>query len=212
MRIKSSRQKRITNRGKGTEKRGLPGNHLKRCLIPHGHDRETFGAHCEGASVRGRAVLTWLQPGVPASGRPHWANQNSPSLTIAQDTHHAAAAGPNSFDQRSLEWWVRRADCLVVDAGTKIVLDLYDHLTSLVKVHGATVFVVQTAEARRLVWHKYFQGLRTQCADTVVIDVMDDPVRGASFQLHRMGEIGDDFGPNGPSSPGSLKTMIEVIS
>jgi hypothetical protein len=156
-------------------------------------------------------VLSFLTPGTPTSGVPDWAGEDVPWLTMVDDILHTAAAGPSSFDQRSLEWWVSHAVCLAVDAGTKVVPDFYDHLTSLVKVDGATVLAVQTVEARRLLWHKYFQGLRAPDPDTVVMDVMNDPTHGAPIQLFRMGEMGDDFGPNGPSSPGSLETVVRVI-
>jgi hypothetical protein len=210
MDIKSSKRKLGISRSRGANKTALRSRNPKLSELPHRRDQEAMGPSKQ-ALARHRAVLSWLTPGIPASGVPDWAGQDVPWLTVVDDILHAAAAGPSSFDQRSLEWWVNQAVCLVVDAGTKVVLDFYDHLISLVKVHGATVLVVQTVEARRLLWHKYFQGLRAPGADTVVMDVMNDPTRGAPIQLFRMGEMGDDFGPNGPSSPGSLETLVRVI-
>ena len=157
-----------------------------------------------------QAVLSWLLPGKPLSAPPHHFD-GSPWLTLADDFWDAAA-GPSSFDHRSLEWWASHAVCLVVDAGMEVTLEFYDHLSSLVKVHGATVLAVFTVEARRLLWHEYFRSLRAPGPETVVMDVMDDPTRGPPFQLHRMGEMGDDFGPRGPSSPSSLQTVVKVIS
>jgi hypothetical protein len=210
MRIKPPRRRRIKTRSEVTKKTVLRSDNPELSGFRHGRDQGAMRP-CEGAVVRHHAVLSRLTPGVPASGVPDWIGRDVRWLTIADDTLHPIAAGPSSFDQRTLEWWTSHAVCLAVDAGSKAVLDFYGLLASLVKAHGASVLVVRTVEARRLRWHEYFRGLRAPGADTVVMDAMDDPTRGAPFQLHRMGEMGDDFGPNGPSSPGSLVAVIKVI-
>jgi hypothetical protein len=207
--IKPSERNLSKNSSEGAKKSSLRSENPKLSILPR--DRDQGGTGSYKIALARHPVLSFLNPGTPDSGIPDWAGQDVPWLTVVDDRSHAAAAGPTSFDQRSLEWWISHAICLAVDAGTKAVLAFYDHLISLVKKYEATALVVQTVEARRLVWHEYFRGLRAPGADTVVMDVIDDPTRGAPFQLHRMGEMGDDFGPNGPSSPGSLETVIEVI-
>ena len=205
MRIKTSARNEKIKRG---VQRILRSNNSKLTQLARSGNGGGLGLY-ENPPARRCAVLFQINPGMPHSCAR--AGPGMPWFALVDDILHAAAAGPNSFHQRFLEWWVKHADCLIVDAGTKILLDFYDLATSWVKVHGAAVLVVQTAETRRLVWHKYFQSLRMPSADAVVFDIMDDPTLGAPFQLHRMGEMGDDFGPNGPSSEGSLATVIKVI-
>jgi hypothetical protein len=64
---------------------------------------------------KSRTLFSWLTPGTRVIGVPGWAGQDLPWLTLIDDLH-AEAAGPTSFDQRSLEWWTNHAVALIVDA------------------------------------------------------------------------------------------------
>jgi hypothetical protein len=61
-----------------------------------------------------------------------------------------AAAGPDSFDRYSLEWWATRAGPIAIDAATPTV-SFYEPPGALAAA-GHLVLIVQTVEERRLRW------------------------------------------------------------
>jgi hypothetical protein len=166
-------------------------------------DPQVMGPLLQSLSNR-RALFSVLPPGKRVIGMPAWVSRDLPWLTIVDDLH-AAAAGPPSFDQPSLEWWTNRAVALIVDAA-KPRPDFYEFLGSSV-AKGQRLLLVQTVEVRRLLWHEYFRRARAPSRPAAVIDLMNNPGPGAPRQLLRMGQISDDFGPRGPSSPGSFAVL-----
>jgi hypothetical protein len=103
-----------------------------------------------------RAVLSWLTPGKPLFGLPYHFD-GLPWLTIVDDLD-PAAAGPDSFDGYSLEWWATRAGPIAIDAATPTV-SLYEPLGALAAA-GHLVLIIQTVKERRLRWHQYFVSVR----------------------------------------------------
>jgi hypothetical protein len=153
---------------------------------------------------KSRTLFSWLTPGTRVIGVPEWAGEDLPWLTLIDDLH-AEVTGPTSFDQRSLEWWTKHAVALIVDAA-KALPNFYEFLGSSVAA-GQRALLVQTVEVRRLLWHEYFRSARAPGVPAVVIDLTNKPESGVSRQLLRVGRLGDDFGPNGPSSPGSFGAL-----
>jgi hypothetical protein len=153
---------------------------------------------------KSRTLFSWLTPGTSVIGVPGWAGQDLPWLTLIDDLH-AQAADPTSFDQRSLEWWTHRAVALIVDAA-RALPSFYETVGSTV-ASGQRALLVQTVEVRRLLWHEYFRSARAPGVPAVVVDLMNNPNAGVPRQLLRVGRLGDDFGPNGPSSPGSFGAL-----
>jgi hypothetical protein len=112
-----------------------------------------------------KAVLSWLSPGKPLFGLPYDFD-GLPWLTIVDDLD-PTAAGPESFDRYSLEWWATRAGPIAIDAATPTV-PFYEGLGSLA-AEGHLVLIVQTVEARRLRWHDYFMSLRPPGPPTMMM-------------------------------------------
>lgn len=166
-------------------------------------DPQVMGPLLEALSAS-RTLFSCLPPGKRVIGVPEWAGKDLPWITVVDDLH-VAAAGPTSFDQPFLEWWTNRAVSLIVDAATPVP-DFYEFLGSSA-AKGYRELLVQTVEARRLLWHEYFRRVRGPGRPAVVIDGMNNPGPGVPRQLLRVGRIGDDFGPRGPSSPGSFGAL-----
>ena len=174
-----------------------------------GRDPGVMGSLLRALEKR-RTLFSWLTPGRRVIGVPNWAGLHQPWLTLVDDRAHAAAAGPDSFDRPSLEWWAnRRALALVVDA-TKPLAWLYERLP-MYPADGQGVLIVQTVEDRRVVWHEYLRGACAPGMHAVVIDIMTNPRPGTQSQLLRVGRLGDDFGPKGPSSRGSFAAMTKPV-
>src|SRR5689334_16315298 len=119
MRIKTSARNEKMKRGvKGI----LRSNYPQLSQLPRSGNGRGPGPY-EDPPARRCAMLFEINPGMPhSSARP---GPDEPWFASVDDNLHAAAAGPSSFHQRSLEWWVKQADCLIVDAGTKVLLDFY---------------------------------------------------------------------------------------
>jgi hypothetical protein len=108
------------------------------------------------------ALLSWLTPEYAPCGLPSWVSPGAPWLTLIDDLD-ASSSGPESFDEESVQWWNMRASVIAIDTGVPTV-PFYWWLGSLTATN--LVIVVQTIEARRLLWHKYFElsrplGMRT---------------------------------------------------
>src|ERR1700730_15372628 len=169
-----------------------------------GRDPQVMGPLLLALS-KSRTLFSWLTPGTRVIGVPGWTRQDLPWLTLVDDLH-TEAAGPTSFDQRSLEWWTNHAVALIVDAA-KALPNFYEFLGSSVAT-GQRTPLVQTVEIRRLLWHVYFRSARTPGVPAAVIDLMNKPESGVPRQLLRVGQLGDDFGANG----GELVTSFAAVA
>ena len=140
--------------------------------------------------IRGRrAVLSWLTPAKPLFGLPyHW--DGLPWLTIVDDLD-PAAAGPDSFDGYSLEWWATRAGPIAIDAATPTV-SFYEPLGELAAA-GHLVLIVQTVEERRPPWHQYFVSDRRPGMPTMMMHYLKNPRPNGPKQVARIGGLHDDF-------------------
>ena len=156
--------------------------------VLHGRDPEVMWSLMEQIKPR-RAVLSWLTPGKPLFGLPYYFD-GLPWLTIVDDLD-PAAAGPDSFDGYSLEWWATRAGPIAIDAATPTV-SFYERLGSLA-AEGHLVLIVQTVEARRLPWHEYFVSVRPPGTPTIMMHHLKNPRPDGPKQVTRIGGLYDDF-------------------
>ena len=163
--------------------------------VLHGRDPEVMWALLEQIKPY-RAVLSWLMPEKPLFGL-LYPFEGLPWITIVDD-QDAAATGPDSFDQYSLEWWATRAGPIVIDAATPTVR-LYKTLGSMA-ADGLLVLIVQTIEARRLQWHQYFVSIRPPNAPTMMIHHLRNTRGEGPKQILRVGRLHDDFLTDRPFS------------
>jgi hypothetical protein len=141
-----------------------------------------------------RAVLSWLTPGKPLFGLPYHFD-GLPWLTIVDDLD-PAAAGPDSFDGYSLEWWATRAGPIAIDAATPTV-SFYEPLGALAAA-GHLVLIIQTVKERRLRWHRYFVSVRPPGTPTMMMHHMKNPRPTGPKQITRIGGLHDDFASDRP--------------
>jgi hypothetical protein len=156
-----------------------------------------------------RAVLSWLIPAKTLFGLPYHYDV-LPWITIVDDLD-PTAMGPASFDGYSLEWWATRADAIAIDAATPTV-PFYDALGSLA-ARGLLVLIVQTVEARRLLWHQYFVSVRPPGMRTMMMHHLKNTRPGGPKQVARMGRLYDDFVSDRPvaTSTGSAPSCRVIM-
>jgi hypothetical protein len=205
----SRNRKQKADRDEGLEITTLTGDAADFLAFLRGRDPGVMGSLLRALEKR-RILFSWLTPGRRVIGVPNWAGLHPLWLTLVDDRAHAAAAGPDSFDRPSLEWWANhRALALVVDA-TRPLAWLYERLP-MYPAAGQGVLIVQTVEDRRLLWHEYLRDACVPGMHAVVIDIMTNPRPETQGPLLRVGRLGDDFGPNGPSSPGSFAAVTKPV-
>jgi hypothetical protein len=207
MHTKPSRGKIVINRSEGTKETALSSDYPKLSEFLRGRDPDAMAALVLALEKR-RTLFSWLTPGTRVKGVPDWADQRLPWLTLVDDRAESAA-GPASFDKSSLEWWINnRALALVVDAA-KPLPSLYEMLPCFPK-DGQGILIVETVEARRLIWHEYFRAAAAPGIHAAVVDIMNASGPGKLRQLLRVGRLGDDFGPNGALSPDALVLLAPL--
>jgi hypothetical protein len=174
--------------------------------ILHGRDPEVMWSLLEQLKPR-RAVLSWLTPGKPLFGL-LYPFEGLPWLTIVDDLE-PAAAGPDSFDGYSLEWWATRAGPIAIDAATPTV-PLYKMLGSLA-ADGLLVLIVQTVEERRLPWHQYVRSVRPAGARTFMMHHLKNTRGEGPKQILRTGELDEDFVSDRPFLTSSISLRSRPV-
>jgi hypothetical protein len=173
----------------GTGKAGNPRPETKFEEFVRGHDPKVMEPLMVALSKR-RTLFSWLTPGKSVVGVPDWAGEDLPWLTLIDDLH-SEASGPTSFDSPSLKWWSTRAGVLVIDAATPTG-KLYAALGSQA-ADGYLTLIVQTVEARRLLWHEYFVSVRPPDMPTLIVHHLKKPGPEGPKQVLRAGKLDDDF-------------------
>jgi hypothetical protein len=193
--VKKRASQNVISRSNGTNKTIIRTDYPPFAEFLRERDPDVMVALSEAFKKR-RTLFSWLTPGTIVKGIPAWAGPHLPWLTLVDDLIHRAAAGPDSFDKPSLDWWINnRALALVVDAA-KSLPEFYGLLPSF-PANGQGILVVQTVEGRRLIWHEYFRAAASPGIHVAVVDMMNTSGPGKPRQLLRGGRLGDDFGPNG---------------
>src|SRR5215469_7760402 len=116
MSTKPFRLKVMINRNEKTNETALQSDYPALSTFLRGRDPDAIAALFSAMEKR-RTLLSWLTPGTAVKGVPAWAGPPLPWLTFVDDLVHEAAAGPDSFDKPSLEWWINnRALALIREA------------------------------------------------------------------------------------------------
>jgi hypothetical protein len=119
-------------------------------------------------------VVSRIRPHRRLIGLPLPAGPDTQWVTIMED--RGSIAGPEAFDTETLQWWVSRADMIVVDAAQPHRGKA--RMLGAAALAGHRLLIVETLEQRREAWHQILRGQGNPNSKTPVLQFRNCPVPG----------------------------------